>query len=72
MVLPTYNAIQFHSKEEHLANLYDACLFIVNTYNQSDILDGYAIDNVNGYVSAYDFMKYARNVVNQIAEGQLK
>jgi hypothetical protein len=71
-MLPSYNAIQFHSKEEHLSKLYDACLFIVNTYNQSDILDGYAIDNVNGYVSAYDFMKYARNIVNQIAEGQLK
>ena len=72
MVLPTYNAISFSSKEEHLSHLYDCCLFIVNTYNQSDILDGYAIDNVNGYVSAYDFMKYARNIVNQIAEGQLK
>ena len=72
MTLPSYNSIQFHSKEEHQAALYDACLLIVNTYNQSDILDGYAIDNVNGYVSAYDFMKYARNVVNQIAEGQLK
>ena len=72
MTLPSYNAISFSSKEEHLSHLYDACLLIVNTYNQSDILDGYAIDNVNGYVSAYDFMKYARNIVNQIAEGQLK
>ena len=71
-MLPSYNAIQFHSKEEHLLKLYDCCLFIVNTYNQSDILDGYAIDNVNGYVSAYDFMKYARNIVNLISEGQLK
>ena len=71
-MLPTYNAIQFHSKEEHTAALYDACLLIVNTYNQSDILDGYCIENYNGYVSAYDFMKYARNIVNQIAEGQLK
>jgi hypothetical protein len=26
MTLPTYNAIQFHSKEEHLSHLYDACL----------------------------------------------
>ena len=72
MVLPTYNAIQFHSKEEHLANLYDACLMIVNTYNQSDMLDGYTIDNANGYITAYDFMKYARNIVNLISEGQLK
>jgi hypothetical protein len=72
MSLPSYNAISFSSKEEHLSKLYDCCLFIVNTYNQSDILDGYAIDNVNGYVSAYDFMKYARNILNHIAEGQLK
>ena len=64
--------MQFHSKSEHLTNLYDACLLIVNTYNGSDILDGYAVENCNGNVSAYDFMKYARNILNQIAEGQLK
>ena len=69
MTLPSYNAIQFNSKEEHSAALYDACLLIVNTYNGSDILDGYTIDNVNGYVTAYDFMKYARNILNCIAEG---
>ena len=71
-MLPSYNAISFSSKEEHLSKLYDACLFIVNTYNQSDMLDGYCIENYNGNVTAYDFMKYARNIVNQIAEGQLK
>jgi hypothetical protein len=69
MTLPAYNAIQFHSKEEHLAALYDACLLIVNTYNGSDVLDGYAVDNLKGGVTAYDFMKFARNVLNQIAEG---
>jgi hypothetical protein len=39
MVLPTYNAISFTSKEEHQAALYGACLLIVNTYNQTDMLD---------------------------------
>lgn len=68
MTLPSYNAMQFHSKEEHLSHLYDACLLIVNTYNQSDVLDGYAVENYNGNVTAYDFMKFARNVLNQIAE----
>ena len=68
MVLPTHNAIQFHSKEEHQAALYDACLLIVNTYKGSDILDGYTIENVNGYITAYDFMKYARNILNQISQ----
>ena len=72
MVLPTHNAIQFHSKEEHQAALYDACLMIVNTYNQSDMLDGYTIENVNGYMTAYDFMKYARNILNRIAEDTLQ
>jgi len=72
MVLPTHNAIQYHSKEEHQAALYDSCLMIVNTYNQSDMLDGYTIDNANGYVTAYDFMKYARNILNRIAEDTLQ
>ena len=65
MTLPSYNALQFHSKEEHLAALYDACLLIVNTYNGSDVLDFYSVDDV----SAYDFMRFARNVLNQISEG---
>jgi hypothetical protein len=69
MTLPTYSAISFPSKEAHQAALYDACLLIVNTYNQSDMLDGYAVDNFKGGVTAYDFMKFARNVLNQIAEG---
>ena len=65
MTLPSYNAIQFHSKEEHQAALYDACLLIVNTYNQTDMLDGLVYDGVSGY----GFMKFARNVLNQLAEG---
>jgi hypothetical protein len=72
MVLPSYNAIQYHSKSEHLSHLYDACLLIVNTYKQSDMLDGYTIDNANGYITAYDFMKYARNILNRIAEDTLQ
>lgn len=65
MTLPTHNSLQFHSKEEHQAALYDACLLIVNTYNQSDMLDFY---EHNG-VTPYTFMTFARNVLNQIAEG---
>lgn len=65
MTLPSYSAIQFSSKEEHQAALYDACLLIVNTYNQSDMLDFY---EHNG-VSPYSFMTFARNILNQIAEG---
>jgi hypothetical protein len=65
VTLPSYSAISFPSKEEHKAALYDACLMIVNTYNGSDMLDGYSVDDV----TAYGFMKFARNVLNQIAEG---
>lgn len=73
MTMPTYNAIQFHTKEEHQAALYDACLLIVNTYDQTDMLDGYEVptgySGPFGSTTAYDFMKFARNILNQIAEG---
>jgi hypothetical protein len=58
MTLPSHNAISFHSEEEHQAALYDACLLIVNTYNQTDMLDGY---DVSG---AYNFMKFAQSIIN--------
>lgn len=66
MVLPTHNAISFTSKEHHTAALYDSCLLIVNTYNQSDMLDFY---EHNG-VTPYTFMTFARNILNQISNIQ--
>jgi hypothetical protein len=63
MTLPTYSAISFRSQEEHQAALYDACLLIVNTYNQTDMLEDYS------FITPYEFMKFARNVLNQLAEG---
>jgi len=64
VTLPTYNAISFRSQEEHQAAIYDACLLIVNTYNQSEMLDGF-----DPYgVTSYDFMKFARHILNQLAE----
>ena len=65
MTLPTHNAILFDSKAAHQAALYDACLLIVNTYNQTDMLDFYDQPTV----TPYTFMTFARNVLNQIAEG---
>jgi len=65
-MLPSYNAISFKSKEEHEAALYDACLLIVNTYNQSELLDELQPDHSN--VTAYEFMQFARNVINSIAK----
>lgn len=65
MTLPSYSAISFRSEEEHKAALYDACALIVNTYNQTEMLDGFDLYGV----TAYDFMKFARHILNQIAEG---
>jgi hypothetical protein len=67
VTLPSYSAISFSSREEHQAALYDACLLIVNTYNQSDMLDNLQPEHSN--VTAYEFMQFARIVLNQIAEG---
>ena len=63
MTLPSYSAISFPSEAEHQAALYDACLLIVNTYNQTDMLDGY---DDNG-VTSYDFMKFARRIINNLS-----
>jgi hypothetical protein len=65
MTIPTHNAILFASQEEHEAALYDACLLIVNTYYQTDMLDFYDTTDV----TPYTFMNFARSVINQIAEG---
>jgi len=65
MTMPTYNAMQFESKAHHTAALYDACKLIVDTYMGSDALDGVTYEQV----TAYQFMKYAKAVMNEIAEG---
>ena len=71
MVLPSHNAISFRSKEEHQAALYDACLLIVNTYNQTDILDGYCFDHgQTETMTGYDFMKFARRLLNDLSGGE--
>ena len=63
MTLPSHDAISFPSEAHHQAALYDACLLIVNTYNQTDMLDGY---DDNG-VTSYDFMKFARRILNNLS-----
>jgi hypothetical protein len=53
--------ISFRSEQERQVALYDACLLIVNTYNQqNDMLDGYDDRNV----TSYDFMTFARRIIN--------
>lgn len=64
VTLPSYSAISFISKEAHKAALYDACLLIVNTYNQTKMLDDVTYNDM----TSYEFMKFALNVLNQLAE----
>lgn len=66
-MIPSYSAMQFATEEHHKAALYDACLLIVNTYNQTDMLDNLQPDHSN--VTAYEFMQFARHILNSIAEG---
>lgn len=56
--------MQFTSQEEHKAALYDACNLIINTYMNTDMLDG--MDT--GLYTPYQFMKSAKNIMNQIAQ----
>ena len=62
MTLPTHNAILFDSEAAHQAALYDACLLIVNTYYQTDMLDFYDATDV----TPYTFMNFARSALNQM------
>ena len=63
--------LSFPTKEHHLAALYDACLLIVNTYNETKMWDGLIV-HTDVEVGEYEFMMFAKEVLNQIAEGQLK
>ena len=60
--------MQFHSREEHEAALYDAAMLIVSTYNNTKILE--EVFRVDSTWSSYDFMKAARDVANHIANKQ--
>jgi hypothetical protein len=63
---PNLQCNQFNAEAAHRAALYDACLLIVNTYNQTDMLDGYNLQPEHSNVTAYEFMQYARNILNRI------
>lgn len=74
MTLPSYSAISFSSKSEHLAAIYDACKLIVDTYDQCDILDDVAIELEGAnetFIFPYDVAQFAKEVMNRIAENQL-
>ena len=56
--------MQFHSREEHEAALYDACMLIVSTFNDTRMLD--EVFPAFG-LNSFQFMGAARAVANHIA-----
>lgn len=74
MILPSYSAISFDSKESHLAALYDACKLIIDTYDQCDILDDVAVlmeGSSETYVLPSDVALFAKEVLHRISENKL-
>ncbi len=61
--------ISFPSRSHHVAALYDACKLIVDTYNETDMLDIY---DGHGLRDAYQLVATCREVTNLIAEGGIK
>jgi hypothetical protein len=61
--------ISFPSRAHHVASLYDACKLIVDTYCNTDLLDVYE-DHKLG--DAYQLQATCREIVNLIAEGEIK
>ena len=66
MTLPSYNAIKFNSKEEHIAALHDSLTLIAETYYATDLLDGADF----GLTTPYHFAKSARAALDSIAKQQ--
>lgn len=74
MILPSYSAFSFESKEQHLAALYDACKLIVDTYDQCDIMDDVAVlmeGTTETFIFPFDVAQFAKEVMNRISENQL-
>ena len=69
VVKGTTPMISFPSKAHHVAALYDACKLIVDTYCHTDLLDIYE-DHKLG--DAYQLQVTCREIVNLIAEGEIK
>lgn len=70
MILPSYSAISFDSKESHLA----ACKLIIDTYDQCDILDDVAVlmeGSNETYIFPSDVAQFAKEVLHRISENQL-
>ena len=62
-------ALSFPSKAHHLADLYDACALIVNTYTETDVFDVYSKEGLEDHIN---FAATAREIMGLIAEGEIK
>ena len=61
--------MQFHSREEHEAALYDAVMLIVSTFNDTRMLE--EVFPAFG-LNSYQFMGAARTVADHIANKHSK
>jgi len=61
--------MQFHSREEHLSHLYDACKLILDTYRETDLFSVYSNEGLEDHIN---FAATAREIMGLIAEGDLK
>lgn len=61
--------ISYPSRPHHVAAVYDACQVIVDTYNNTDMLDIYEDHKL---CDAYQLQLTCREIMNLIAEGYVK
>jgi hypothetical protein len=61
--------ISYPSRAHHIASVYDACKLLVDTYNNSDVLDIYENHKLG---DAYQLQLTCREILRLIAEGDIK
>jgi hypothetical protein len=61
--------ISYPSRAHHIASVYDACKLLVDTYNNTDVLDIYENHKLG---DAYQLQLTCREILRLIAEGDIK
>lgn len=57
------------SRQQHIAAVYDACMLLIETVNDTDLLDIY---KTHGLYDAERLRDTCREITNLIAEGSIK
>jgi len=65
----TTSMISFPTRQHHIAELYDACKLIVDTYRESDVFNVYSNEGLEDHIN---FAATAREIMSLIAEGDIK